>query len=122
MAPVRSPRNKNLKLTITNEDSQINKFSTQTLTHQSLQFPIQLRIMTDDEIREYHLKKFAQWGNKWKKEQSLCGSESYGSMARKILEGWRCLQIKDHEPCDCKTYDDCLKIPFIQNWWKMELK
>jgi len=38
-------------------DSQLNKFSSKILAHQSLQFPIQLRIMTMQECKEYHLRK-----------------------------------------------------------------
>ena len=36
---------------------------------QQLNFPIMLKVMTDDETREYHLKKFAEWGKNWKKKQ-----------------------------------------------------
>ena len=42
----------------------------QILARQSLQFPIMLKIMTDEETKEYHLKKFAEWGKKWEKEQN----------------------------------------------------
>ena len=28
-----------------------------------------VKAMTDEETREYHLNKFAQWGNKWEQEQ-----------------------------------------------------
>ena len=44
---------------------------------QALQFyPMQLKTMTDEETREYHLKKFAQWGKKW--EQECKGELVYG--------------------------------------------
>jgi hypothetical protein len=69
MAQLRHPRNKNLKLAKVDIDSQLNKFSSQTLAHQSLQFPIQLRKMTKEETKEYYLKKFAQWGKRWEKGQ-----------------------------------------------------
>ena len=41
----------------------------QVLALQSLQFPIQIKVMTKKETKEYHLKKFAQWGKKWEQEQ-----------------------------------------------------
>ena len=33
-----------------------------------LQYPMMLKQMTDEETKEYHLKKFAEWGKKWEQE------------------------------------------------------
>jgi hypothetical protein len=38
-------------------DSEHNKFSYQKLENQSFQFPIQVKKMTDEQNKEYHLKK-----------------------------------------------------------------
>jgi hypothetical protein len=36
---------------------------------QELQFPIMLKVMTDDETKEYHLQKFAEWAKKREQQQ-----------------------------------------------------
>jgi|GEM_PF-2258484 len=72
-----------------------------------------LKVMTDDETKEYHLQKFAQWSKRWEQEQK--GELVFG-VDRNVYRNGKLLE---EEPSDEDKEWVLLRLSHSNTWPKV---